>query len=509
MRTVTADDRAREFRLELQRDFNGFEDVQAERLYWGQEHQLVDVVKDVKQHIGQSDLLQEGANDDGNHSRTAGPVLATSTDRSTYALAHKKHIGIYDASSQKLRKGLIVPTEVLKLVFSPGGDAILAILGAQSWPGRNRIAVFPLDGGAEAAFDHRVYDDGLTQVQQMVQGVFQSMSWSQEEIQMHAGSTLREGLHSTIFAAVQRQALARATSAVLEGHSMAFFGDMSEAWDSDTDRLLLVRSSGRRGQFGGRITEVFIGDLTGQDPPRLLPGHQDAVMTAAFTPDRRFVFTSCWDSRVRLYDASTAELLGESEGGAGNQSWTAACSPDSRWLAVGNGDGFVRVWDLSERTLKDPSLILPGSEEGDDAYKRRGHWVRAIQWESRPGGDLRLWYGNDQGIRVYSFDAQTPSRSSLEDAWLYANADRLRNCEVSHLESVEGGGEGIARLAIPLWNGHTSVYDFEHRQKWTIEQSVDPEQRKASGGSAAWILQGRQLALIRCDRDGQARIWQL
>lgn len=232
-------------------------------------------------------------------------------------------------------------------------------------------------------------------------------------------------------------------------------------------------------------------------------------MTAAFTPDRRFVFTSCWDSRVRLYDASTAELLGESEGGAGNQSWTAACSPDSRWLAVGNGDGFVRVWDLSEGTLKDPSLILPGSEEGDDAYKRRGHWVRAIQWESRPGDGLRLWYGNDQGIRVYNFDAQTPSRSTLENAWLFASADRLRNCEVSHLESVAGRDGGIARLAIPLWNGHTSVYDFEHQRKWTIEESVDPEQRKSSGGSAAWILQGGQLALIRCDRDGQARIWQL
>lgn len=252
MRTVTADDRARDFRLELQHDFNGFEDVGAEHLYWGQEHQLVDVVQDVKQHIGQSDLFQEEVNDDGSHSRTAETVLAVAKDRSTYALAHKKHIGIYDASSQKPRKGLVVPAEILRLVFSPGGDAILAILGAQSWPGRDCIAVFPLDGGAEAAFDRTVYDDGLTRVQQMAQSVFQSMAWSQEEIQMHAGSTLREGLHSTIFAAVQRQALARATSAVLGGHSMAFFGDLSEAWDSTTTAF----SSSRAAADGDNSVDV-------------------------------------------------------------------------------------------------------------------------------------------------------------------------------------------------------------------------------------------------------------
>jgi WD40 repeat protein len=75
-------------------------------------------------------------------------------------------------------------------------------------------------------------------------------------------------------------------------------------------------------------------------------GHTDLVTGLAFTPDGRLLASSGQDAAVRLWDTATGQPVGLPL--AGHAQWIAGLdvSPDGRWLASAGGDTTVRVWDL-------------------------------------------------------------------------------------------------------------------------------------------------------------------
>jgi len=161
--------------------------------------------------------------------------------------------------------------------------------------------------------------------------------------------------------------------------------------------------------------EQALRDTLGKVGGRAVHGHGGTVLSAAFSPDGRWLATGSRDDTARLWDVSA--LLdedvqpGDSAAeprvlrGHEDDVRSVAFSPDGRWLATGSVDSTIRLWDVSAflalgdsaEPNKDlpagdgsaPSLVLRGHEDvvTSVAFSPDGQWLASGSWDNT----IRLW----------------------------------------------------------------------------------------------------------------------
>ena len=132
----------------------------------------------------------------------------------------------------------------------------------------------------------------------------------------------------------------------LAGHDKAVY---SLSLNADETRLVTFGFDG----------QVLVYDLTRSDRPLLwrLGGFADIATAARFSPDGRWLYTSCHDGTLRSYDltAANVESSGKSFIAHPDGIQFMELSPDGHWLVTGGWDWFVRLWDVSAGELADPA----------------------------------------------------------------------------------------------------------------------------------------------------------
>ena len=83
---------------------------------------------------------------------------------------------------------------------------------------------------------------------------------------------------------------------------------------------------------------------TGQPTGEPLRGHEDAVMSVAFSPDGTRIASGSRDNTVRLWDAKTGQPIGQPMRHE-NAVFSVAFSPDGTRIASGSMDKTLRLWD--------------------------------------------------------------------------------------------------------------------------------------------------------------------
>ena len=80
---------------------------------------------------------------------------------------------------------------------------------------------------------------------------------------------------------------------------------------------------------------------------RLDLGHDDAVSSAAFSPDGTRIVTASYDKTARVWDAATGQPIGEPLKGHESAVMSAAFSPDGKRIVTASEDNTARVWDAA------------------------------------------------------------------------------------------------------------------------------------------------------------------
>jgi WD40 repeat protein/serine/threonine protein kinase len=148
----------------------------------------------------------------------------------------------------------------------------------------------------------------------------------------------------------------------------------------DTDCRIMQLASSAKGEFmalacrnnGARIINLKNGKIV------VLPGHQDEVLSVAFSADDRLLATTGRDGYVRVWDVESKKYLHQSKFHKGEVA-RIAFSPDGRWLVsageeihVQETDSYKVVKKLTENFRgiqslafsKNGRLLAAGSEDG-------------------------------------------------------------------------------------------------------------------------------------------------
>ena len=87
-----------------------------------------------------------------------------------------------------------------------------------------------------------------------------------------------------------------------------------------------------------------------------LVGHEGTIGrsegTAAFSPDGRYVVTTCTDQTTMIWNANTGELVGKLER-QGSGFTGANFSPNGRRIVTSSFDKVVQIWDVQSQQAVD------------------------------------------------------------------------------------------------------------------------------------------------------------
>jgi WD40 repeat protein len=247
----------------------------------------------------------------------------------------------------------------------------------------------------------------------------------------------------------------------------------------------------------------------------VLAGHTDAVESAAFSPDGKFVVTASDDGAARVWDAATRQTLATLTGHAG---WVtrAAFSPDGARIVTAGDDGTARLWDARTGS---PLIVLSGHAGPVTSAEFSPDGTLVIT--GGQDGTVRLWDATsgreDEARRLKSAGAVRDASFSPDGAYaLVADANNLvRAWDVSNL-----GDRSAPALSLTVTEVTAARFSPDGLRIVTADRSglariwsaIDPAQPPvALRGHTLWIYRAQfspdGLRVVTASQDQTARLW--
>ena len=134
-----------------------------------------------------------------------------------------------------------------------------------------------------------------------------------------------------------------------------------------------------------------------------LSGHEDSVLSAAFSPDGARIVTASRDKTARIWDAATGKQIAVLRGHE-NPVLSAAFSPDGARIVTASGDKTARIWDAA--TGKQIA-VLRGHEDTVNSAAFSPDGTRIVTasddktariWDAASGKEITVLRGHEDEV---------------------------------------------------------------------------------------------------------------
>jgi WD40 repeat protein len=282
---------------------------------------------------------------------------------------------------------------------------------------------------------------------------------------------------------------------------------------------------------------------------RTLTGHQDWILSIAYSPDGKTLASSSFDATVKLWEVATGQLLRTFKGPDKKpedkkpedkkpEDWVFAVtySPKGRTLASASRDNTVKLWSIETGkelfTLKQGSGRWGKTEVYSVAYSPDGEVLAAANkdgiiklWDAITGEKIRTLKGHEDWVLyvTYSPDGYTLASASRDNTiklWDFKKGKLLRTLQESNRQKAErlkpnhAGPEHSVSLLAYSPDGNTLVSaSYEQPIKiWDIDKGRELRTIKSHGTvySIAYSPNGQTLASGHTEEMGSSiKLWEV
>jgi WD40 repeat protein/serine/threonine protein kinase len=228
---------------------------------------------------------------------------------------------------------------------------------------------------------------------------------------------------------------------------------------------------------------------------RLPPlSHSSFVLSAAFSPDGRWIASGGQDGMITVWDAATGREAFKYRAHP-NHARSLAFSPDGRRLASASWDKTVKVWDLSPR---------PAGGIDHPRFTLEGHQAEVNQVVFSPDGWRLASAGDDGAVRVW--DAETGEavltlrgHAQLVGGVAFSpDGQSLASAGSDATVRLWDARTGQERLTLRGHRAPVSCVAFSRDGKWLASGTADSDRRAheevkvwdAETGQEVWTLRG-------------------
>lgn len=242
-----------------------------------------------------------------------------------------------------------------------------------------------------------------------------------------------------------------------------------------------------------RLWNVETGELV-----RSFVGHDWWVWCAAFSPDEKRIVTASHDGSAIVWSVDTGEpigvpFIGHRRGGSQTPIYAVAFSPDGRLVASGGLDNRVLIWDPDEIEPFDYSVAIEqGKFPEQKCLALEGHKA-AVRSVAFSGDGQRIISGSqDNTVSVWDADSGQLIKA------LRGHAGRVRSCRFS------GGG----KLAVSGgYDGRVKFWDIDGYEESRVLRGYVLDGHLDAILGASFSRDGQQV--VTASRDRSAMTWEL
>lgn len=158
-----------------------------------------------------------------------------------------------------------------------------------------------------------------------------------------------------------------------------------------------------------------------------LDGHERGISQVAFSPDGQWIASASADATIKIWEASTGNLVHELRGHLAGIS-TVSWSPDSRTIASGSDDKTIRLWDVKT------------GKPHPKPWKGHHNYVYSIAFS--PKGNVLVSGSFDEAVFLWDVRAGRQMRSLPAHSDPVAGVDCIRDGTLV----VSCAGDGLIRI---------------------------------------------------------------
>ncbi len=244
---------------------------------------------------------------------------------------------------------------------------------------------------------------------------------------------------------------------------------------------------------------------------RILVGHEDAVWSAAFSPDGKRIVTASLDKTARVWDVETGKQIGEPlvhESAV----WSAAFSPDGKRVVTVVPERSVRLWDAETGRQIGPPL---GRWDRSAAFSPDGKRIvtasfdTALLWDAETHQQIGApLTGHEGAVKSAAFSPDgrriiTASNDKTARLWDAETHQQIGAPLTGHEGAVKSAAfSPDGRLIVTASEDKTArLWDAETHQ----QIGAPLEGHNDIVFSAAFRPDGKHI--VTASRDGTARLW--